>query len=164
MADSEGYLLSSQAAHQVAEVVRAHNHERLPTVSRRGPQRRGSTFAPRSFIARVASADSLGGNRWRYSVEEVQKTSDGIAGFTLKSASDGGRTGTAYNLAEVGNTATQIQGQDLTALPAVAANVAAVAVAVGSIVRIEMVHSPNGEGRFEYWFDRPNWITWECAP
>lgn len=163
MNETPGYLLSREAAGQIAEVVRERAHQRKPVVGRSGPPHRGSTYAPRSFMARIVSADSLGGNRWRYTVEEVEKTADGLSGFTAKAEADGARSGTAYNLAEIGNTATQIQGQDLTALPAAASNVAAVAVAVDSVVRVDMVYTPDGEDRFEYWFDRPNWITWECS-
>jgi len=87
------------------------------------------------FWAKITGSSSIGGNRWKYSWEEVKRSSTGYSGWTVKTD---GRSGTlddkpAYNLFEFDGKAPE-------------------AVSYGTIVRIWRAYYKGG---ITYWFGHP---------
>ena len=111
------------------------------------------------FYARVVSSESLGGNRWRYQIEQVIKSDAGYA--ATSPYPNRPIAGSAYNMLEMGNSesGTQGNGIDVDDLPQ--------GFSLGPIPTGDWPHPvyiwqlADGSG-FEYWMHYPNPVVGSC--
>lgn len=107
----------------------------------------------------IINSSSGSNNQWTYAFSEVEKTTAGYSGWTVKS---GGITGTAYNRAEDINSATGVQGNGVDAdnLDTDDYTFALQACPDNSIVTIDVIELTTGVN--EYWFTHENGVDGEC--
>lgn len=111
-----------------------------------------------SFTRTVDSVEHTYYYRWDYTFEEVEKTSTGYGGWAEKS---GGITGTAYNMTEVPNSSSGVQGNGITyPLSDDAAGFTMKPAPTGIIVRVWPVTVGSTT---EYWFSYENGVDGSCT-
>lgn len=110
------------------------------------------------FFVRITGHTMLSANRWQYDWEEVMLF--GTAFITKSGGRNSVTYDKAYNLLEVGNSATGVQGNGVVVenLPQ---GFAIVAIGTGAIVEITQVTYFSG-GQWGYWFSVPNSVDGTC--
>ena len=125
------------------------------------PQQPYPTFPV--FFGRVVSSSQVAPNQWTYQVEQITKGDAGYA--ATEPYPGGGYTGTAYNMLELGNTASGLQGNGVNTedLPE--------GFSLGPIPSGQWPHpvflwaiAVAGGRTLEMWFSYSNPIVGECPP
>lgn len=160
---ARGGRLKASDLNALANAVPAIRGDGDALVSRSGSQvsvagavRTGPMFPV--FFARIVSSSSLGGNRWRYQIEQIHKVDEGYAlpsGYPNRPV-----TGSAYNMLELANSESGVQGNGVNVddLPN--------GFSIGPIPSGEWPHPvfvwQLAGGGFEYWMHYPNPVVGRC--
>lgn len=111
------------------------------------------------FFGKVVSSESLGGNRWRYQIEQLFKADTGYA--VTSTYPNRPIVGPAYNMLEIGNGPSGVQGNGVNVddLPS---GFSIGPIPSGGWAHPVFVWQLAGDGGLEYWMHYPNPVVGRC--
>ncbi len=111
-----------------------------------------------AFFGRVQSIEPHSPNRWTYQIAEVLKLEEA---YNLPSVRPNGRAGTAFNLKELTNGPTGVQGNGVNVdnLPD---GFGLVPIPTGAVVLVYLWRLIGAGVSHEYWINEPNGVDGEC--